>query len=196
MAKKKNKAKKLKNSRSSVPESVTVAPEVNTADLDPKKVDKIQAAAAQAAAEAAAAEKEKTAAEKSEASKNAPKTAGNKAKKSKKNSGAPKKAAGKDGKSKNAKNAKGGKKKDNAFVRFWKELGAEMKKIRWTNGKDTVKNTLVVLLVILVIGIGVWIVDWLLVKARTGIYNAASPEDAKQALIMLKAAISCAGLTV
>ena len=188
-----NKAKKLKNSRSSVPESVTVAPEVNTADLDPKKVDKIQAAAAKAAAEAAAAEKEKTAAEKAEASKNAPKTAGNKAKKSKKNSGAPKKAAGKDGKSKNA---KGGKKKDNAFVRFWKELGAEMKKIRWTNGKDTVKNTLVVLLVILVIGIGVWIVDWLLVKARTGIYNAASPEDAKQALIMLKAAISCAGLTV
>lgn len=205
MAKKKTKAKKTKNPGSTIPESVTVAPEVNTADLDPKRTAKIKEAAAKAAAEAAAVDKEKAAEEETEAEKLAPKKAekkaDNKKAKAKKNNSkkaAASKNAAKSGK--NAKNAKNGKKdakkKPNRFVQWWKELGSEMKKIHWTNGKDTVKNTLVVLLVILVIGIGVWIVDWLLVKARTGIYNAATPDDAKNAIIMLKAAISYAGLTV
>lgn len=198
MAKKKTKAKKTKNPGSTIPESVTVAPEVNTAELDPKRTAKIKEAAAKAAAEAAAEDKEKAVEEESEAEKIAPKKAQKKAanKKTKANKNNSKKAAA----SKSGKNAKNGKKdtkkKPNRFVQWWKELGSEMKKIHWTNGKDTVKNTLIVLLVILVIGIGVWIVDWLLVKARTGIYNAATPDDAKNAIIMLKAAISYAGLTV
>ncbi len=202
MAKKKTKAKKTKNPGSTIPESVTVAPEVNTAELDPKRTAKIKEAAAKAAAEAAAEDKEKAVEEESEAEKIAPKKAQKKAanKKTKANKNNSKKAAASKNASKSGKNAKNGKKdtkkKPNRFVQWWKELGSEMKKIHWTNGKDTVKNTLIVLLVILVIGIGVWIVDWLLVKARTGIYNAATPDDAKNAIIMLKAAISYAGLTV
>ena len=72
------------------------------------------------------------------------------------------------------------------FVDFWKGLGKELKKINWSSAKDTFKNFLVVLLVILVIGIGVWVFDALFVKIRELIYNY-SPADAEAAVILLKA---------
>ena len=74
------------------------------------------------------------------------------------------------------------------FVDFWKGLGKELKKINWSSAKDTFKNFLVVLLVILVIGIGVWVFDALFVKIRELIYNY-SPADAEAAVILLKAQI-------
>ncbi|MBR0364831.1 MAG: preprotein translocase subunit SecE, partial [Clostridia bacterium] len=63
-----------------------------------------------------------------------------------------------------------------------------LKKINWSSAKDTFKNFLVVLLVILVIGIGVWVFDALFVKIRELIYNY-SPADAEAAVILLKAQI-------
>lgn len=75
-----------------------------------------------------------------------------------------------------------------AFKNFWKDLFKELKKINWSSGKDTFKNFLVVLLVILVIGIGVWICDAIFVKIRELIYNY-SPADAETAVILLKAQI-------
>ncbi|MEE3311546.1 MAG: preprotein translocase subunit SecE [Acutalibacteraceae bacterium] len=74
------------------------------------------------------------------------------------------------------------------FKDFWKGLFKELKKINWSSAKDTFKNFLVVLLVILVIGIGVWVFDALFVKIRELIYNY-SPADAEAAVILLKAQI-------
>lgn len=76
----------------------------------------------------------------------------------------------------------------NNFKDFWKGLFKELKKINWSSAKDTFKNFLVVLLVILVIGIGVWIFDALFVRIRELIYNY-SPADAEAAVILLKAQI-------
>lgn len=72
------------------------------------------------------------------------------------------------------------------FKEFWKGLFKELKKINWSKPKDTFKNFLVVLLVILVIGIGVWVFDAIFVKIRELIYNY-SPADAETAVILLKA---------
>lgn len=97
------------------------------------------------------------------------------------------KAAGK-----NAKNAKGGKDQKVSFFgrikQFFKDLRSEIKKIVWSTGKDTLKNTLVVLMVVLVVGIGVWVADAILVKLREVIYNA-SVTDAETAIIAVKALI-------
>ncbi|MBR5753790.1 MAG: preprotein translocase subunit SecE [Clostridia bacterium] len=71
------------------------------------------------------------------------------------------------------------------FKDFWKELFKDLKKINWSKPKDTFKNFLVVLLVILVIGIGVWICDAIFVRIRELIYNY-SPADAETAVILLK----------
>lgn len=72
------------------------------------------------------------------------------------------------------------------FKEFWSGLFKELKKINWSKPKDTFKNFLVVLLVILVIGIGVWICDAIFVRIRELIYNY-SPADAETAVIVLKA---------
>lgn len=74
------------------------------------------------------------------------------------------------------------------FTNFWKDLFKELKKINWSSAKDTFKNFLVVLLVILVIGIGVWIFDAIFVRIRELIYNY-NPGDAETAIILLKAQI-------
>lgn len=90
------------------------------------------------------------------------------------------------------KNSKGGKDQKVSFFgrikQFFKDLRSEIKKIVWSSGKDTLKNTLVVLMVVLIVGIGVWIADALLVKLREVIYNA-SVTDAETAIIAVKALI-------
>lgn len=97
---------------------------------------------------------------------------------------AKKKEAPKNDKKKNRKDGKPGFWTN--FKNFWKDLFKELKKINWSSGKDTFKNFLVVLLVILVIGIGVWLFDALFVKIRELIYNY-TPKDAETAVILLKA---------
>lgn len=82
-------------------------------------------------------------------------------------------------------NSKGKTKWTVTFKNFWKDLFKELKKINWSSAKDTFKNFLVVLLVILVIGIGVWICDAIFVRIREAIYNY-SPADAETAVILLK----------
>lgn len=73
-----------------------------------------------------------------------------------------------------------------AVKKWFRDLKAEIKKIQWTKGKDLWKNCLVVLLVVLIIGIGVWVEDALLVKIREAVYHL-SLTDAETALIMAKA---------
>ncbi len=45
--------------------------------------------------------------------------------------------------------------------KFFKDLKAEIKKVIWPTRKQLVNNTSVVIICILVVGIGIWILDYL-----------------------------------
>ena len=47
-----------------------------------------------------------------------------------------------------------------AVAKFFKDLKGENKKIVWPNGKTVLKNTGIVLIVVLVVGIPIWLFDW------------------------------------
>ena len=64
-------------------------------------------------------------------------------------------------------------KKENWFKRTWggvcryfRELRSELKKVVWPTPKQVVKNTLIVLASVLVVGIFIWLFDFI---ARLGI---------------------------
>ena len=46
--------------------------------------------------------------------------------------------------------------------RFFKDLKGEIKKIQWPGGKEILKNSLVVLLTVAIIGVAIFAIDWLL----------------------------------
>ena len=57
-------------------------------------------------------------------------------------------------------------KKQNIFVRAWsrskrffRELKSELKKVSWTSKEQILKNTLIVLLCVLIVGIFIWVFD-------------------------------------
>ena len=64
------------------------------------------------------------------------------------------KAADKKAKEKAAKKAKG-----NRFVRWLREMRSELKKVQWPTWKQVLKNTGIVLLCVLVIGVFIWVFD-------------------------------------
>lgn len=47
-----------------------------------------------------------------------------------------------------------------AIAKFFKDLKGETKKIVWPNAKTVLKNTGIVLAVVLIVGIGIWLIDW------------------------------------
>ena len=51
------------------------------------------------------------------------------------------------------------KKSGNKIVRFFKELKSEMKKVVWPSKKQVIKNTLVVIASVIIIGIVIWALD-------------------------------------
>ena len=60
------------------------------------------------------------------------------------------------------------KKKENGFVRFFKriaryfrEMKSELKKVQWPTRKQTINNTLIVIACVVVVGIFIWIFDFL-----------------------------------
>ncbi len=73
-------------------------------------------------------------------------------------------------------------KKPNWFVRAWRaikkwchELRLELKKVVWPSGKDVLHDTLVVLACVLVVGVCIWVFDWLsasVVKALIHLFAA------------------------
>ncbi|MBQ6163532.1 MAG: preprotein translocase subunit SecE [Clostridia bacterium] len=73
----------------------------------------------------------------------------------------------------------------NAIKRFFKDFKGTCKKVIWPDGKTVLKSSLVVLVCTLIIGIGVWLVDWGLsaaVKGATSAMNsigAETPEETK-----------------
>ena len=58
-------------------------------------------------------------------------------------------------------------KKANVFVRFFgaiaryfRELRSELKKVVWPTPKQVLKNTMIVLACVLIVGIFIWMLDW------------------------------------
>ena len=66
------------------------------------------------------------------------------------------KAADRKAREKAKKKAKG-----NRIARWLREMRSELKKVQWPGWKKVLKNTGVVLLCVLVIGIFIWVFDWL-----------------------------------
>jgi len=71
-------------------------------------------------------------------------------------------------------------KKPNAFVRGWKrvtryfrEMKSELKKVVWPTRKQVIRNTIVVILVVLVVGVLIWLFDWLAAAVIKALVNLA-----------------------
>jgi preprotein translocase subunit SecE len=62
------------------------------------------------------------------------------------------------------KKAKAPKKKDkkpNRVLRWLKDLKGELKKVTWPSAKDTAKNVGVVIVCVIIVGICIWVFDYL-----------------------------------
>jgi len=70
-------------------------------------------------------------------------------------------------------------KKKNAR-RFIKDFRGELKKIVWPDFKTVMKNTGIVLVTVVIIGAGVWILDWVLSGGVTALKNLAVGVQAEQ----------------
>ena len=53
-----------------------------------------------------------------------------------------------------------------AICRYFRELRSELKKVVWSTPKQVLKNTLIVLVCVLVVGVFIWLFDFV---ARYGI---------------------------
>lgn len=60
----------------------------------------------------------------------------------------------------------------NAIKKFFKDFKGTCKKVIWPDRKTVLKNTLIVFVTVLIVGIGIWIVDFGLTKGIRGIQNA------------------------
>ena len=52
-------------------------------------------------------------------------------------------------------------KKPNRIARWFKDLRGELKKVTWPTGKDTMKNVGTVILCVLIVGVFIWVFDFL-----------------------------------
>ncbi len=62
----------------------------------------------------------------------------------------------------------------NAIKKFFKDFKGTCKKVIWPDGKTVLKSSIVVLVCTLIVGIGVWVVDFGLSQAIKGTTNALS----------------------
>ena len=62
----------------------------------------------------------------------------------------------------------------NGIVKFFKDLRGETKKIVWPSRQMVLKSTGIVLAAILVIGAGIWIIDFALSSGVTAVNDAAA----------------------
>ncbi len=51
------------------------------------------------------------------------------------------------------------KKSGNKIVRFFKELKSELKKVVWPSKSQVIKNSLIVIAAVIIIGIVIWVLD-------------------------------------
>ena len=65
-------------------------------------------------------------------------------------------------------------KKPNRVLRWLKDMKGEMKKITWPSGKDTFRNVLIVIVCVIIVGICIWVFDFvakLVVEALLNLFN-------------------------
>ena len=65
-------------------------------------------------------------------------------------------------------------KKPNRVLRWLKDMKGELKKITWPSGKDTLRNVLVVIVCVIIVGICIWVFDFiakLVVEALLNLFN-------------------------
>ena len=65
-------------------------------------------------------------------------------------------------------------KKPNRVLRWLKDMKGEMKKITWPSGKDTLRNVLVVIVCVIIVGICIWVIDFIakqVVQALLNLFN-------------------------
>ncbi len=65
-------------------------------------------------------------------------------------------------------------KKPGRVARWFKDMKGELKKVTWPSGKDTMKNVLIVLGCVVVVGICIWVFDLVakgVVEALLKIFN-------------------------
>ena len=65
-------------------------------------------------------------------------------------------------------------KKPNRILRWLKDMKGELKKITWPSGKDTLRNVLIVIVCVIVVGICIWVFDFLaklVVEALLNLFN-------------------------
>ena len=68
------------------------------------------------------------------------------------------------------------------IAKFFKDLKGETKKIVWPGRKMVIKSTGIVLAAILVVGAGIWIIDFAVSGAVTGINKAAENAQTTEAV--------------
>ena len=76
------------------------------------------------------------------------------------NTAASKESAGSEKKAKDPKEKKK-EKKPNPVLRWLKDLKGELKKVTWPSLKDVVKNVGIVILCVLIVGVFIWVFDFL-----------------------------------
>ncbi len=69
-----------------------------------------------------------------------------------------------------------------AIARFFKDLKGETKKIVWPGRQMVIKSTGVVLASILIVGAGIWIIDYAVSGAVTGINKAVENAQTTEAV--------------
>ena len=52
-------------------------------------------------------------------------------------------------------------KKPNRLALWVKDLKGELKKVTWPSGKDTLKNVGTVIVCVLLVGVFIWVFDWI-----------------------------------
>ena len=65
-------------------------------------------------------------------------------------------------------------KKPNRILRWLKDMKGELKKVTWPSGKDTLRNVLVVIACVIVVGVFIWVFDFvakLVVEALLKLFN-------------------------
>ena len=66
-----------------------------------------------------------------------------------------------DKKAKDVKKKKKDAKKPNRVLRWFKDLRGELTKVTWPSAKDVVKNVGIVIACVLIVGVCIWVFDWL-----------------------------------
>lgn len=62
-------------------------------------------------------------------------------------------------------------KKPNRLARWVKDLKGELKKVTWPSGKDTLKNVGTVIVCVLLVGVFIWVFDWVARQVVSALLN-------------------------